>query len=738
MPFSFPNANINTFDGLANGIIAQNADFLKVNEVQMTNIIRGDYGDVFDDDPAFSGYGIHAVNVGAVTLEGRLTDPANPAGEPEMDNVVDGVFAESVNTINIKNCRMTNVEYGVNVEINPNAEIKIIGNSISSSTIGVNVNNCPAIDLEISSNVFFSGDATSSEYNTSAITIESVLGSTSSIRDNEITLNTVSDNVLHSGIYINDSENIEAVENNITMVNPTQASYTKSYGFRIDDGGGHLFSCNQIGGSDRDLKRWGFKVDQSPNSKYACNHFQDTRSGMEFSGDCSLSELTTNEFNRHKIALELATADTKIGSQSNGGNTWSGEEEIGARFVANNFSQLNNSRFEITTSNTNNCPQINNNLWPCDIEVGGLSPTDWFSFGPGSTAPTCNFQTECGITPLGINPNNPCNPVSIEIINNQINSVEYPLGIPWLADRGLYTSLEVLNVLPSACTEAYVTYQEEVKPTNLGKLVQIERQTKGSYEIDNFTTNQLVQLRDNIQLFKGKIVEYDDLILQSTNPVDSLALEEDRLGFVKKLGGATATYKTLTNEFNNYRMASHFNLGQLNQQVSIGFDYEENEKSINAIYLETVFIGSRSLTSVQEQTLKTIAALCPMEGGPDAVFQARALASLFRLPFTPVGCSTNSAGQEKSEDIAKEISSTYFSVSPNPTNSMIRADYQFTESRERNWALSDVTGRIIYNQLTNDDGGNLIISLDKLNRGLYFLVIRENGKVIQSEKIIKQ
>ena len=735
-PSNFSNIHINTFDGLANGIISTNADALIVRKVALRNITRGDYGGTYDGDPAFSGYGIHAVDAGEVTLEGRLTDPVNPVGEPEMDNVVDGVFAESVNMINIKNSWMTNVARGVNTEINPNAEIAIIGNSISSSTIGVNVNNCPAIDLEVSSNVFFSGDPTSSEYNISAITIESVLGSTSSIRDNEITLNVVSDGVLHSGIYINDSDNIEAVENNITMVNPTQASYTKSYGFRIDEGSGHIFSCNQIAGSDRELKRWGFKVDNSSGSKYACNYLQDTKNGMQFYGNCSNSELTTNEFNRHKIALELATADTEIGEQSNGGNTWSGEEEVGARFVPNSQNDLTDSRFEITTPN--NCP--NDNLWPCNIEVGGLSSTDWFNFGPGNPAPTCNFEAECGITPLSIAPVNPCNPNSLAIINNEVSSLEYPVGVPWLSDRGLYTNLVESNTLPANCNQVYQNYQNEISITNLGKLVNVERQTKNSYHIDEFTREYLDNNTSEIQELKNKIEMYHELLSQATNSRDSTSLEAEQLYFINKLGEKSAFYRAVIKELNSSRLIKQASIQQLNQQISSTFAYEKNEQVINEIYLETVFAGIRNITTDQHNMIKEIAELCPNEGGPDVVFQARGLAALFKIKFNPMECKStgkksakerNGANQEKEKE-------KYFIVSPNPTRENITANYQFSDKQERYWELFDATGKLIYSKNTNDEKGILNIPLTIFSNGLFFLTIRENGVIIQSEKIIKQ
>ena len=77
-------------------------------------------------------------------------------------------------------------------------------------------------------------------------------------------------------------------------------------------------------------------------------------------------------------------------------------------------------------------------------------------------------------------------------------------------------------------------------------------------------------------------------------------------------------------------------------------------------------------------------------------------------------------------------------LSPNPTTEMISADYRFLDHQERSWELFDATGKQIFNFVTNDKQGFLSISLSTVSDGLYFLIIRENGMIIETEKIIKQ
>jgi len=130
--------------------------------------------------------------------------------------------------------------------------------------------------------------------------------------------------------------------------------------------------------------------------------------------------------------------------------------------------------------------------------------------------------------------------------------------------------------------------------------------------------------------------------------------------------------------------------------------------------------------------------ICPMEGGPDAVFQARGLAALFKIKFKPATCKGASKKSKEEDDYVSKKGVKSLTLSPNPTNGNIRADYQFSDIQRRYWELYDVTGKLLYNKPTEDEKGVLNIPLTGFSNGLYFLIIRENRGVIQSEKIIKQ
>jgi len=130
--------------------------------------------------------------------------------------------------------------------------------------------------------------------------------------------------------------------------------------------------------------------------------------------------------------------------------------------------------------------------------------------------------------------------------------------------------------------------------------------------------------------------------------------------------------------------------------------------------------------------------ICPMVGGPDAVFQARGLAALFKIKFKPTTCKGASKKSKEEENLVNRKSVRYLILSPNPTHGIISADYRFSDIQERYWELYDVTGKLVYAKQTEDEKGVLNILLTEFSNGIFFLTIRENGVVIQSEKIIKQ
>jgi len=127
-----------------------------------------------------------------------------------------------------------------------------------------------------------------------------------------------------------------------------------------------------------------------------------------------------------------------------------------------------------------------------------------------------------------------------------------------------------------------------------------------------------------------------------------------------------------------------------------------------------------------------------MVGGPDAVFQARGLAALFKIKVKPTTCKGASKKSKEEDDFVNQQGIKSLTLSPNPTNGNIRADYQFPDTQKRHWELYDVTGKLVYNKPTEYEKGVLNIPLTDFSNGLYFLIIRENGGVIQTEKIIKQ
>ncbi len=103
-------------------------------------------------------------------------------------------------------------------------------------------------------------------------------------------------------------------------------------------------------------------------------------------------------------------------------------------------------------------------------------------------------------------------------------------------------------------------------------------------------------------------------------------------------------------------------------------------------------------------------------------------------------CLTDEGGSVynlKMSNVVKNVA-----VSPNPGNDYIQVQYDLTESSDVKIQLVSLQGQII-KQLDggNQDSGNYTQYLDNLsdvNQGMYFVIIRSNGKVMTTQKWMKQ
>ena len=105
-----------------------------------------------------------------------------------------------------------------------------------------------------------------------------------------------------------------------------------------------------------------------------------------------------------------------------------------------------------------------------------------------------------------------------------------------------------------------------------------------------------------------------------------------------------------------------------------------------------------------------------------------------------VNCLIDNGGVNTNSLLRKVISEA--TIYPNPGKDYIQVDYNLTETADVKVQMVNVQGQIV-KQLDNSlqDAGNYMQVLDNLGdmqQGLYFIIIRTDGKVSTSHKWVKE
>jgi len=515
-----------------------------------------------DSFPDFSGYGIHAVDVGEITLTGRLTNPATPSGTPEMDNVVDGFFVQNA-SLNISDSWLQNTERGAIMEMSDNTEFKVNTSNITAAAACVFMNFNNNNIVEISQNNLTSGDPGQ----TQCSAIEILQMESGNQADQVISSNvirTLGSTGESNGIRLVGVSNFTISDNDIMLDNLNSNAQSRNGVLTFSDNNNLLFSCNQVSSTSPETGAWlyepvvGFYFKGLSNSTMSCNNFQQTKNGIRFGGEDDNGEddnmimannkLMANSFNRHRDALRIGE-NALLGPQPYGGNTWSGEEEVGVRYDGGNADQefFTDNRFIVNGS-------PNTSVWPGSIlDDGDDDIFGWFVLGEQQNNSTCNFSNCTPDQQFNV-PVSPCNEVALVYINQEFSFPSHPIEKErqfnrWLHDGLVSTTFEE----GTNCNNQLEAYYNQSQTNSLSRLSNLQNVIRTSYESDNYTNGILTNLKGEANIFRGKIIICNEEISQSTSFADSLLWEAERLSNVIELGVRMGSIKHIKNTLRSYR-----------------------------------------------------------------------------------------------------------------------------------------------------------------------------------------
>ncbi len=84
------------------------------------------------------------------------------------------------------------------------------------------------------------------------------------------------------------------------------------------------------------------------------------------------------------------------------------------------------------------------------------------------------------------------------------------------------------------------------------------------------------------------------------------------------------------------------------------------------------------------------------------------------------------------------INVDYISIYPNPASSEINVQLKKNLNARYDFTLTDNLGRVVLNQPLKLKNGQATIPVSALSNGLYIVQIRQDGKTVYREKVVKR
>lgn len=197
------------------------------------------------------------------------------------------------------------------------------------------------------------------------------------------------------------------------------------------------------------------------------------------------------------------------------------------------------------------------------------------------------------------------------------------------------------------------------------------------------------------------------------------------------------------NQFRKLHVHVHNPIIVDNNAITATDIWEQNEKTVNHIFLNTVAKGI-PFNDTQFNLLMDIANQCPLTGG-NAVYEARSI-----LAYTGEILEFNDSLLCDSTILAEERGALpptpqfhsgeegyRFSAVPNPANDYLNIRYTAPQDATNlTVQLFNATGRAVAEERLAGTEGAQQIDLSRLSAGLYYLRFISNGKLISTQKIV--
>lgn len=700
-------ANKNTFRDLHVGILGMRSSYYVTDcyflNIQPDNFYANYYG----------GSGIYVIGGHGYHTLKQVGFGSGATSQKSFQHCRFGVYSEIMNNT-VTNNYMFNVNTGVRIQYCSYRDSYVTANLIDCNNYGVYAAfNDVANHLTIGSNFIYAG------YNTTGIAKAigiydnefSLTNNNSSIFDNHLFLN----NAKH-GIRVRNVSDARISYNTVSMISPVVNQYAISLqGCRANS-----LSCNSVTSSaiSTSTNQRGIFISSTTNSTIICNDVNNTYHGIRFDGNCGSTIISGNNISNHNNGLYCGTTSI-VSPHMDKGNTWNA--------ACLNFDAIHAGNF--------GAAQFGVNPFTSPFKPTVISPSSGWFYQSLGTPFSCATSTVCNGFLVG----NGDDPLDLEIAQGDALTPEYTEQMEYAAQRYLFEKLANDNTLLNSDPD----FQTFFNTASQGNADEFQNITDGSDMLFNMTTSLRSQIDQNRISFEQNLeqIEINNEQLQNGNlspsERDSLINENHALELLNN--NLIVFNESALEALENNRILSAEGLKVSNDGIITNANYDENERLVNEIYLETIARGNYSFTTSQSQILLSIATQCPYAGG-NAVFKARGMYALIDddMDYDDESICLNEGVVLRQ---ASHSSSTpgvyeYASVYPNPANESVTISFEFGK---------DISGKIdIFNFLgqnvssfsisANEHFNN--IDVKSLSSGVYTYTIQSSVGFIQKGKLV--
>ncbi|NUQ26864.1 MAG: right-handed parallel beta-helix repeat-containing protein [Saprospiraceae bacterium] len=464
----------------------------------------------------------------------------------------------------------------------------------------------------------------------------------------------------------------------------------------------------------------GIEIASSPGNIYCCNDVDNTRLGVSVAGG-SLSEnnFRGTMFGDHATSLYLPNSAAILGSQVHTENRWQGSG--GAVYdVLGDYAQLYS--FSVDASG------LSGNL---EFMPASVTPPEWFDDLENSNPQTVCAPENCEVDGLVAD-----SPDSKRIASGDIDAGDYTYTIVWELQRYLYRQLQGWSGQDSVIQ----AFMAASAGNTIGDFQAIDEAIEAMFNAD---TAEIATLKANLDLV---IVQLDSLLsldrmLVNASAPEVPALMTQREILIDSLLSLAEMNVVLTEVIEENRADAAAAAGALNAGITTTQDFEENEQTVNEVYLSWVEKGWQNLTGTEKAALEVVAMQCPLLGG-NAVYRARSLLSAAKGTLLSYDDSTACAGNEAFFAPPQASTLTLYSeqelsVYPNPANDIVILTWRAPIVHAGTLRLYDLYGRQSREIALSAGVSMQYVNIRDLYGGIYILRVELDGRTYTKKIAVK-